>query len=236
LSAGRVLFVGCGPGAADLLTLRAVRALEAADVVIWNASLLDRETLAAHMRANAELLAWPPATERDILATYDRARAEDLVVVRLKGGDPMLLGAIEPELSAVQDRGLPCEVVPGVSAVAASTAALLVEAATPGAPLLIADGAGLAGIAGRGQTIAVHGASRDPRALQRDLLALGLPAGSRCDVAIEVSRRSETLLRCTLDELAETVEDNALGLLTLVVATPAPSPPQTVAEGQRQRH
>lgn len=69
MSAGRIVFVGCGPGAEDLLTLRGVRALEAADVVIWNAGLLDRRALAAHTRGDVEIVAWPPATSRDALAS-----------------------------------------------------------------------------------------------------------------------------------------------------------------------
>lgn len=229
MSAGRVLFVGCGPGAADLLTLRAVHALQAADVVIWNASLLEREVVCGHMRPDAELVSWPPATRRDIDAVYDRALADDLVVVRLKGGDPTLFGGMESELASIRERGLACQVVPGVSAVGAAAAALRREVATPTSPLLLADAAALAGAGDRRRAVAVHGAGRDPRALQRDLLALGLPAQTRCDVAIEVSRRDEMLLSCPLGELAETVGDMALGLLTLVLALPPGSTLETAA-------
>lgn len=218
MSAGRVLFVGCGPGAADLLTLRAVRALATADVVIWNAGLLDRQVLSDHMRAGAEILQWPPATQRDVERAFDRALAEDLLVVRLKGGDPTLFGALEPELSAVRERGLPCEIVPGVSAVGASAAALGHEVASGGAQLLLADAGSLAsGLPGAG-AIAVYGANRDPRALQRALLARGLVASTPCAVAIEVSRRDEMLVSCPLGELGETIEDLGMGALTIVFA------------------
>jgi precorrin-4/cobalt-precorrin-4 C11-methyltransferase len=230
VSAGRVLFVGCGPGAPDLLTLRAVRALEAADVVIWNPALLEREVVTAHMRADAELLVWPAATAHDIEATYDRAAAEGLVVARLKGGDPMLFGRMEPELAGVRARGLACEVVPGVSAMGATAAKLLCELATPDAPLLLSDGATVAGAPGGAHRVAIYGANRDPVALQRDLLARGLAASTRCDVAIEVSRRSEMLLSCALDELAETVEDTALGLMAVVLVTPPSEGPPTPPE------
>lgn len=220
MSGGRVLFVGCGPGAPDLLTLRAVDALAAADVIIWSASLIERRTVVAHARADAELVEWPPATQREIDAFYGRALAEGLVVVRLKGGDPMLFGAIEQELSAVRERGLDWEVVPGVSAVGASAAVLGWEIATPAAPLLLADAGALADASSAGSTVAVHGASRAPRALQRDLLERGLPRSTSCAIAIEVSRRDELLVPCILDELAETLEDLGLGLLTLVLAAP----------------
>lgn len=218
MSAG-VRFVGCGPGAADLLTLRAVRALQAADIVIWNATLLDRQTLSEHTRADAEIVQWPPATLADIEAAYDRALAEDLLVVRLKGGDPTLFGVLEPELSAVRERGLACEIVPGVSAVGAGFAALGREMATASAGLLLV-GAGALSSAGEPETIriAAYGANRDPRALQRALLARGLPASTPCTVAIEVSRRDEMLISCRIENLGETIEDMGMGALTLVIA------------------
>jgi precorrin-4/cobalt-precorrin-4 C11-methyltransferase len=228
VSAGRVRFVGCGPGAADLLTLRAVRALQAADIVIWSPSLLDRQALADHTPAAAEIVEWPPATQHDVEAAFDRAAAERLEVVRLKGGDPTLFGAMEPDWSAARDRGLSCEIVPGVSALSAGAAALGQEIATPAAPLLIAGTEDLARPAHEPPRIAVYNAARDPSALQRALLARGLPASTPCSVAIEVSRRDETLISCTLAELAETVEDMGRGLLTLVLvacANAAHGPP-----------
>lgn len=229
MTAGRVRFVGCGPGAADLLTLRAVAALESADVVIWNASLLERDVLRSHMRPDAELVAWPPATQQDIDALYDRAVADGLDVVRLKGGDPMLFGAIEADLAAVRARGLACDVIAGVSAVGTAAAALQREIATTGSPLVLAAAGALAGVGGPQHTIAVHGAGRYPEALQRDLLALGLAPQTPCDVAIEVSRRGEMLVPCTLEELAETVRDMGLGALTLVLVGPSTAGPRTPA-------
>lgn len=227
MSGGRVLFVGCGPGAPDLLTLRAVDALAAADIIIWSASLIDRQTVVVHARADAELVEWPPATQRAIDAIYDRALAEGLIVVRLKGGDPMLFGDVEAELAAVRERGLDWEVVPGVSAAGASAAALGWDIATTGGPLLLVDGAAPAATPAARTVIAVHGAARDARGLQRDLLGRGLASSTPCALAIEVTRRDESLVECVLGELAETVEDLGRGLLTLVLATPSRSVQET---------
>lgn len=215
---GRVLFVGCGPGAADLLTLRAVRALQSADVVIWNATLLDRQALADHTREETEVVEWPPATQDDVFAVFDRALAENLLVVRLKGGDPTLFGALEPELSAVVERGIAYEIVPGISALSGAAAALGRELAVRGAPLLLVDAGDLSGPA-RPEVIAAFGVARAPRALEQALLDRGLAGSTPCTVAIEVARRDEMVLACRLDELAETVADVGVGgMLTLVVA------------------
>ena len=216
MSAGRVLFAGCGPGAADLLTVRAVRALQAADVVIWNASLLAREDLDAHIRPEAEVVAWPPATQRDIFDAFERALAEDLLVVRLKGGDPTLFGELEPELSAARGLGLACELVPGVSAGGAAAATLGCELGRRGAPLLLVHLADLADPAVQ-PALAIYGIGRDPRALQRALVQRGLPAEAPCCVAIDLSRRAETVVTCPLGELAETIEDVGRGPMMLVL-------------------
>lgn len=217
MSAGSVRFVGCGPGAADLLTMRAVRALATADIVIWNATLLDRQALSEHTRADAEILEWPPATRVDIERAFDRARAEELIVVRLKGGDPTLFGALEEELSAARERGLACDIVPGVSALSATEAALGSELASPAA-LLVVDAAALVDGVPEASAIAVYGASREPRAVQHALLARGLAGTAPCTLAIEVSRPDEMLVSCALEDLGETIEDMSVGLLSIVVA------------------
>ena len=220
MSRGRIAFVGCGPGAPDLLTLRAARLLLAADIVVWNASLLDRQTLAEHTRPGVEIIEWPPATQPEVEMAFERAVSDDLLVVRLKGGDPTLFGALEPELTYVRERGVAFEIVPGISALSAAAAASGQQIATPQAPLLLVDEGTLIAGAGAPAAIVAYGAGRDPHALQTALLAQGLPESTPCTVAIEVARRDEMLLTCTLGELGETVEDMGMGALTLVFAGP----------------
>jgi precorrin-4/cobalt-precorrin-4 C11-methyltransferase len=220
MSGGRVLFVGCGPGAPDLLTLRAVRAIAEADVIVWNPTLLDEPVIAEHARPDAELVAWPPATQADILAAYDRAVTEGLLVVRLKGGDPTLFGALREDLRAVRDRGLQYDIVPGVTTVAAGAAALRCEIASRGAPLLLThagdgsagDGAGVVGVLGAGH---------DPEALARELAVRGWPGSTPCAVLVGVSRRGEILVPCRLDELVECIGDYGSRGLVTVLAGPA---------------
>ena len=222
MTAGSVQFVGCGPGAADLLTLRAAGAIAAADVVVWSPSLIEEDVVRAHAAPSAELVAWPPATQQDILALYDRTRDEGLALVRLKGGDPALFGALEPDLGAVRERGLACEIVPGVSALSAAAAELGCEIAAAGAPLLLVAAADLDGGAPEhAVTVAVFGAGRDPHMIQRALLARELAADAPAVVAVGVTRPGSIVERCELGELAESIEDLGLGGLTLVVGGPS---------------
>lgn len=124
---GRVIFVGAGPGPADLITLRGVRALERADVVLHDA-LIDRE-----LRRHAPLALWVPVGKRgyrssalqtEINAQLLRHAQGGAVVVRLKGGDPSVFGRLEEELEALHAAGVATEVVPGVTAALAAAAGL----------------------------------------------------------------------------------------------------------------
>lgn len=113
---GRVIFVGAGPGPADLITLRGARALAAADVVLHDA-LTD-----AALRAHAPQALWinvgkrgyrNSAVQTEINALMLRHAGQGATVVRLKGGDPSVFGRLEEELDALSAAGITAEVVPG---------------------------------------------------------------------------------------------------------------------------
>jgi uroporphyrin-III C-methyltransferase len=123
--AGRVIFVGAGPGCADLITVRGAQRLASADVVLCDA-LVDPA-----LRACAPQARWIDVGKRGFERSTAQARIDALlvrlahrhrVVVRLKGGDPSIFGRLEEELQAVEAAGIPCEVVPGVTAALAAAA------------------------------------------------------------------------------------------------------------------
>jgi len=124
---GVVYLVGAGPGAADLLTLRAARLLEAADAVFHDA-LVPRDVLALAKRA--ELISVGKRCGRHSTAQrfinkrlVDAARRYS-IVVRLKGGDPLLFGRAQEEIAALESAGINYEVVPGITAALAAAAAV----------------------------------------------------------------------------------------------------------------
>jgi uroporphyrin-III C-methyltransferase len=122
---GVVYFVGAGPGAADLLTLRAARVLERADVVFHDA-LIAPETLALAPRAEkiavGKRCGGHSTVQRFINKRLVDAAARYDVVVRLKGGDPMLFGRAQEEIAALEAANVPYEIVPGVTAALAAAA------------------------------------------------------------------------------------------------------------------
>ncbi len=127
MSAGTVYLVGAGPGAPDLLTLRAARVLERADIVFHDA-LVHPGTLA--LAARAEKVAVGKRCGKHLTAQKFinkrllDAAAKYRVVVRLKGGDPMLFGRAQEEIAALEAAGVAFEIVPGVTAALAASAEL----------------------------------------------------------------------------------------------------------------
>jgi uroporphyrin-III C-methyltransferase len=127
---GKVYLVGAGPGAADLLTVRAVRLLAMADIVFHDAlvqpDVLDlapqAEKIAVGKRCGAH-----STSQRFINKRLADAAARHPVVVRLKGGDPMLFGRAQEEIDALAAAGVDVEVVPGVTAALAAAADLNVS-------------------------------------------------------------------------------------------------------------
>ncbi|HEV2786939.1 MAG TPA: SAM-dependent methyltransferase, partial [Solirubrobacteraceae bacterium] len=124
---GKLWLLGGGPGASDLLTVRAARALGEADIVVWGKSLMNDDVVEQHARPGAELVPWPPAEMGDIHAAYDRAAAEGLVVARLLWGDPALFGSVRDEVRGARERGMDYEIVPGISAFNTAAAKLEID-------------------------------------------------------------------------------------------------------------
>ena len=124
---GKVYLVGAGPGAPDLLTLRAARLLGEADIVFHDA-LVHPETIALAVRAEkvavGKRCGRHSTAQRFINKRLVDAAGKHAVVVRLKGGDPMLFGRAQEEIDALAAAGIEFEVVPGITAALAASAGI----------------------------------------------------------------------------------------------------------------
>jgi len=217
----RVVLIGGGPGAPDLVTVRAARALAAADVVIWGRPFASEELVGAHARPQAEIVAWPPATMQDIHAIYDRVLGEGLLVARLFSGDTSLFSRVGEEIAALEARGVAWEVVPGITAYAAAAAQLGREL-TEGPdwrPLVVTSLAMLDRAAATGEALAVYMTRRGGEELQQRLLDHGYPPDTRCVVAHRIGWPDATVVPCALAELSSTmIVNSADGLATILIA------------------
>lgn len=127
-TSGRVLLVGAGPGDPELLTMKAVRALQSADVIVHD-DLVPSAVLDVARRESLRISAGkrgrgPSCRQEDINALVIRLAREGRCVVRLKSGDPMIFGRAGEEIAAAEAAGIPVEVVPGISAAQGTSAAL----------------------------------------------------------------------------------------------------------------
>jgi len=125
---GRVSFFGAGPGAPDLLTVRAVNVLREADIVVWARSLVDPAVLE---HATGETIASDNLTHDDVVRVYTRAATHGLHVARVHSGDPTVYGALHEQLEVCRRLGLAVDIVPGVSSMGAAAAALGQELTVP---------------------------------------------------------------------------------------------------------
>jgi precorrin-4/cobalt-precorrin-4 C11-methyltransferase len=239
VTGGKVWFVGAGPGAADLLTLRGARVIAAADVVLWASSLVHPDVL-AHARPSAEIVDSAELPLEGAAPIYLRAQADGLAVARIHSGDPALWGAVQEQRELCDELGLAHETVPGVSAYAAVSALAGRELTVPevaqsviltrlgGGKTPMPAGEELAGLAAHGATMAVFLSAARSGQLQAELLAGGYPAATPVLIAYRATWPEELLLECTVGTLAETVKAHKLWKHTLFLAGPA-----LAARGQR---
>ena len=176
---GKVYLVGAGPGAPDLLTVRAARLIESADVVFHDA-LVHPETLALARRARrvdvGKRYGKISTEQRFINRALVEAARSHAIVVRLKGGDPMLFGRAQEELEALKDAGIECHVVPGITAALAAAATLQISLTRRGVARTVTF---LTPRVGRGESPSAW----VPAALQADTAVLYMAAGASQEIA-----------------------------------------------------
>ena len=222
-----ISFVGAGPGAPDLLTVRAARRLGEAEIVVWASSLVPRAVL-EHCRPDVVLHDSAVMTLEDVLTVFDDA-GPDAAVVRLHSGDPSLYGAIGEQIDWCRANGRAFEIVPGVTSVAAAAAALGRELTVPAVSQSLVltrlagrtgasmrPGEGVAALAAPGVSMAVFLSGARPEELQAEL-ARGFPPDTPAAVAVRVTWPDEQLARTTVGELAGTIRSTGATRTVLVL-------------------
>jgi uroporphyrin-III C-methyltransferase len=216
--AGSVWLVGAGPGDPELLTIKALKALQAADVVLHDAlvsdEILDLAPPAARRISVAKRKsrhAYPQAEINRMLVAF---ALEGLTVVRLKGGDPFIFGRGGEELEACREAGVACHVVPGVtSALAASASAgapLTHRTAAQAVTFVTGHGAGGAApdldwtaLARPNHTVVIYMGVSTAAAIAEQLVAAGREASTPALVVENASRADERRIVTTLSRLPD---------------------------------
>ncbi|MDI9887684.1 precorrin-4 C(11)-methyltransferase [Streptomyces sp. HNM0645] len=207
-----VYFIGAGPGAADLITLRGARTLASCRVCLYAGSLVPADLL-AECPPDARLVDTADLDLDAITGEFVRAHEEGHDVARLHSGDPSVFSAVAEQMRRLDAAGIPYEVVPGVPAFAAAAAALKRELTVPtvGQTVVLTrvaqqatpmpDGEDLATLGRSGALLVLHLAARYVDRVVAELLP---HYGPDCPAAVVAmaSRPDELVLRGTLDEIA----------------------------------
>ncbi|WP_405020283.1 precorrin-4 C(11)-methyltransferase [Kitasatospora sp. NBC_00070] len=220
-----VYFIGAGPGAADLITMRGQRRIAASPVCLYAGSLVPRELL-AECPPDARLVDTADLNLDQIVAELVRAHRDGQDVARLHSGDPSVFSAVAEQMRRLDAAGVPYEVIPGVPAFAAAAAALKRELTVPtvGQTVILTrvsrqatpmpEGEDLATLGRSGALLVLHLATRYVTSVVEELLP---HYGADCPAAVVAmaSRPDELVLRGTLADIAAQVE--AAGVLRTAV-------------------
>ncbi|MDO5699220.1 MAG: precorrin-4 C(11)-methyltransferase [Dermatophilus congolensis] len=229
---GKVIFVGAGPGAPDLITVRGARVIAEADIIIWASSLVSPQIVADH-KPGAVLVDSASASLEDIEPLYVRARDEGLVVARVHTGDPGIYGATAEQRDQCRRIGIDFETIPGVSAFSAAAAAAEVEITLPevAQSLILTRLEGgrtpmpprekVREFARHGTTMALYLSAARNRVLQEELLAGGYPPDTPVILGHKVSWPDEEIVRCRLDDLSAAMKDRHWWKHTVILVGPA---------------
>ena len=222
-----VYFIGAGPGAADLITVRGQSLIQRASVVLYAGSLVPPELIAL-APPDATVMDTAPMTLDEIIDEISRAHAAGHDVARVHSGDPALYGAIAEQMRRLGARGIPYDIVPGVPSYAAAAAALKSELTLPGVAQTIVltrtatrasampPGEELESLSRSGATLAIHLSINNLARVVRDLIP---HYGLDCPVAVayRVSWPDELILRGTLADIRNQVKAAGITRTALIL-------------------
>lgn len=226
-----VHFIGAGPGAADLITLRGLRLIQSCPVCLYAGSLVPEEIVRA-APAGARVVDTAPLTLDEIIAEIETAHRQGHDVARVHSGDPSLYGAIAEQMRRLDRLGIDYDVTPGVPAFAAAAAALKTELTLPEIAQTVIltrtsmqaspmpDGERLEELGHSRATLAIHLSVRNLAHVER---ALTPHYGPDCPVivAYRVSWPDQRFLHGTLSTIAKKVKAAKLTRTALILVGPA---------------
>lgn len=222
-----VHFVGAGSGAADLITVRGAKLLEAADVVIYAGSLVN-PALLEHCRKDCAIHNSAHMTLEEVIAVIRQAEAEGKTTVRLHTGDSSIYGAVREQFDQLEALGIAYDVCPGVSAFCGAAAALKAEYTLPDVSqsVIITRAAGrtpvperesIRALAAHQATMVLFLSTSLTQTLQQELLSGGYPGTTPVAVVYKATWPEEKIFRCTVDTLHQTVTENGLSKTALII-------------------
>ena len=220
-------FVGAGPGAVDLITVRGRKLIEEADCIIYAGSLVNPELLSY---AGMDCLVYNSAQMHleEVLAVMEQMEQQGKNTVRLHTGDPSLYGAVREQMDALRKRGIPFRICPGVSSFCGAAAALQTEYTLPGVSqsVIITRMEGRTGVPEReklhilaqhGTTMVLFLSSGMADRVQEELLRGAYTYDTPCAVVYKATWKDEKVVRGTVGELCKLTSQNEIKETALII-------------------
>ena len=209
-----VYFVGAGSGAPDLITVRGKNLLEQADVIIYAGSLVNPELL-SYKKEGCEVYNSATMTLEEVLEVMEQAHAEQKMIVRLHTGDPCIYGAIREQMDRLDEKNIPYESCPGVSAFCGAAAALNLEYTLPNVSQSVVitrmegrtpvpERERIASFAAHHATMVVFLSTGLLEELSKELIAGGYTADTPAAIVYKATWPEEEKYICTVGTLAQT--------------------------------
>lgn len=221
-----IYFIGAGPGAADLITVRGKELLEKADMIIYAGSLVN-PALLDYAKPECEILNSAVMTLEEVIAAMVPAAQEGKLVVRLHTGDPSVYGAHREQMDLLKSYNLDFEIVPGVSSFCAAAASLKAEYTLPDVSqsVIITRMEGRTGVppkqkikdyAKHHATMVIFLSAGMLDKLQKELISGGYGPDEPAAIVYKASWPDEKVLHCTVGTIAETAAANNVKNLALI--------------------
>lgn len=222
-----ISFVGAGPGAADLITIRGARLLRHADVVIYAGSLVDRK-LVTQYATRAVVYDSASMTLTEVITVVMDSIAAGKKVVRLHTGDPSIFGAIQEQMEALDRLDIQYQVVPGVTSAFAAAAALKQELTLPEVSQTVIftriegrtpvpEKERLHKLAAVGATLVIYLSVGMVEKVVEELLSGAYTPGTASAVVCRASWQDEQIIVCPLSELAQNVRAAGIDRQALII-------------------
>lgn len=223
----QVYFVGAGPGASDLITVRGMNLIKKADVVIYAGSLVN-PALLDYAREGAEIHNSAHMTLEQVLEVMRKAASEDKVVCRLHTGDPSLYGAVREQMDALDELGIRYESCPGVTAAFGAAASMDIEYTLPGISqsLIFTRMAGrtdvpekesIESFAAHRASMAIYLSTGMLGELSQRLIAGGYNAETPAAIIYKATWPEEEFYYCTVAELEQTAAVHGIKKTALII-------------------
>ena len=228
-----VYFVGAGPGAEDLITVRGQKLIEQADVVIYAGSLVNPELLGS-AREDAKVYDSSRMTLEEVISVITDAEAEHMNTVRLHTGEPSIFGAVREQMDELDRRGISYESCPGVTAAFGAASALNMEYTLPGVSqtLIITRMEGrtpvpssesIESLAAHHASMAVYLSAGMMDELARRLITGGYGPDTPAAIVYKATWPDEKVFECTVAALGETAREAGITKTAVVLVGDAVS-------------